>query len=240
MSSHPAPPSAFRTLYRKWKSLKLPWRRRWLAGISSSYPKKHQSPLPPPLKQRAKSSSQPTSGTDLAGNAYYYFAPTSSARPRRILQQNSRVPYADIQIPPQWHQWLRYTRPTPPTLQEQQDDVLRQERLKVLAQRADERWRSKPSLMDRPRRRNLELGVGDGDGGGGGGGGGEREGTMTVARKDQMQPEEGGGVEGGDAGGRGAGQQQGRAQNPWQHSKPRGAGEDWQPESWQPSTGLGR
>ncbi|KAL9040032.1 MAG: hypothetical protein Q9214_004637, partial [Letrouitia sp. 1 TL-2023] len=183
---------------------------------------------------RAKSPSQQTSGTDLAGNAYYYFAPTSSARPRRILQQNPRVPYADIQIPPQWHQWLRYTRPTPPTLQEQRDDMLRQERLKVLVQRADERWRSKPSLMDQPRRRNLELGVGDGDADG------EREGTTTVRRKDQTETETGGGVEGGDDKGDGEGQQRERAENPWKNTKPRGAGEDWQPESWQPPAGLGR
>lgn len=100
----------------------------------------------------------------------------------------------------------------------------------MLAQRADERWRSKPSLMDRPRRENLELGVGDG----------ERQVTTTVGRTDLTQRETRGEVEGGDAGGEGGGQQRERAENPWKNTKPRRAGEDWQPESWQPPAGLGR
>ncbi|KAL8809596.1 MAG: hypothetical protein Q9223_007901, partial [Gallowayella weberi] len=93
--------SPFRTFWQKWKSLQLPWRKRWLAGA------------------------------DLAGNKYYYFRPHTAAKPRRILQQNPRIPYSDIVIPVQWHQWLRHTRPTAPTIQELQSDETRKEQLKV-------------------------------------------------------------------------------------------------------------
>lgn len=47
-------------------------------------------------------------------------------------------------------QWLRHTRHEPPTLAEQQQDAMRQERMKLLAAQADERWASKPSALDAP------------------------------------------------------------------------------------------
>jgi NADH dehydrogenase [ubiquinone] 1 alpha subcomplex assembly factor 2 len=47
-------------------------------------------------------------------------------------------------------QWLRHTRHEPPTIAEQQQDTMRQERMKVLAAQADERWASKPSALDAP------------------------------------------------------------------------------------------
>lgn len=92
-----------------------------------------------------------------------------SPRPRRILGSNPRIAYSDIQISrrnlnfilwvfnanvislAQWHQWLRYTRPLPPTISEQQADFVRRQELKLLAQAADERWAAKPSLLDKPR-----------------------------------------------------------------------------------------
>lgn len=43
-------------------------------------------------------------------------------------------------MPPQWHQWLRRARPTAPTIQELVNDQLRQERIKILAQQADNKW----------------------------------------------------------------------------------------------------
>lgn len=58
--------------------------------------------------------------------------------------------YSDVQVPPQWHQWLRYQRQEPPTLLEQQGDVLRLARMKVLAAEADARWAAKPSFLDQP------------------------------------------------------------------------------------------
>jgi NADH dehydrogenase [ubiquinone] 1 alpha subcomplex assembly factor 2 len=47
-------------------------------------------------------------------------------------------------------QWLRHTRFDPPTLAEQQQDMIRQERMKLLAAEADARWASKPSALDAP------------------------------------------------------------------------------------------
>lgn len=117
-------------LYHKYLSLRLPWRRRWLAG------------------------------TDLANNKYYYFRPTLSStfRPRRLLQpapssSNSHsstqigrgdggrlASFADIKIPVQWHQWLRYTREDPPSVEELVMDEQRKERMTLLAEQANRRW----------------------------------------------------------------------------------------------------
>jgi NADH dehydrogenase [ubiquinone] 1 alpha subcomplex assembly factor 2 len=47
-------------------------------------------------------------------------------------------------------QWLRHTRPDPPTIAEQQQDLRRRETIKLLAARADQRWAEKPSALDAP------------------------------------------------------------------------------------------
>jgi NADH dehydrogenase [ubiquinone] 1 alpha subcomplex assembly factor 2 len=55
-------------------------------------------------------------------------------------------------------QWLRYTREEAPTLEEQRLDVLRQQRMKVLAAEADARWAGKESFLVAPvERRHGEL-----------------------------------------------------------------------------------
>jgi len=139
-------------------------------------------------------------------------------QPRRILQNDPKIPYSDIQISPQWHQWLRHTRLSPPSLQEQQTDVLRQQRLKQLAQAADERWAAKPSVLDKPRRGNLELGVGDG----------EAEGT--VGRRWERGVETGSGQSKEKE--RSEGEKRER-ENPWK--KDRGK-QEYQPEAWIPGS----
>ncbi|KAI4140803.1 MAG: hypothetical protein L6R39_005651 [Caloplaca ligustica] len=168
---------------------------------------------------------------DLAGNSYYYFRSALGTRPRRILQQNPSVPYSDINIPVQWHQWLRYTRPSAPSVQELQIDVQRKEQLKQLAAAADERWASKPSVLDAPRRRNQEIGVGDG------------EGQMGVVGR-RGESAEGGDEAGGERLGKGVKGEdvrdswgegrKGRGENPWIKKRPSGPGEEYQPSSWQP------
>ncbi len=165
----------------------------------------------------------PLTGTDLAGNKYWYFRPSLSTRPRRILQNNPRIPYSDVQIPIQWHQWLRYTRPSAPSIPELQSDATRQAQLKQLARAADERWAAKPSVLDKPRRGNLELGVGDGEMRGTIGVKGETgdgRGVSGMERDEEVRQKEreGGGKE---------------KQNPWAVRKGK-AGEDWKPESWTP------
>jgi NADH dehydrogenase [ubiquinone] 1 alpha subcomplex assembly factor 2 len=57
---------------------------------------------------------------------------------------------SNIPIPPAWHQWLRHTRSDPPSLAEQQAEVARQERIRVLAAQADARWEAKPKVMEGP------------------------------------------------------------------------------------------
>ncbi|KAL8784063.1 MAG: hypothetical protein Q9213_004190 [Squamulea squamosa] len=177
--------------------------------------------------------SPPPVGTDLAGNTYYYFRPHASVKPRRILQHNPRIPYSDISIPVQWHQWLRNTRSSAPTIQELQTDVARKDQLKQLVAAADQRWASKPSVLDQPRRRNQELGVGDGEGSMGVIG---RKGESTEALdggegKGQILEE---GVKGEDVRDSWGEGKKGRGENPWIKARPRGAGEGYQPESWQP------
>ncbi|KAL8949816.1 MAG: hypothetical protein Q9222_004103 [Ikaeria aurantiellina] len=176
--------------------------------------------------------------TDLNGNSYFYFRPSLSQKPRRILQQNPLVPYSDIQVPVQWHQWLRHTRPAAPSIQELQTDVQRQAQLKQLAAAADARWASKPSVLDAPRRRNQEVGVGDGDTRTGNvgrqgesvGGNGTRTGTGQGQRLNE-------GVKGEDVrdswgeGERG----RGRGKNPWIKERPKNPGETYQPASWDPA-----
>lgn len=51
----------------------------------------------------------------------------------------------------QWHQWLRYVRPVPPSIEEQQRDLIRQAQIKKLAAIADQKWAAKPSFLDKPQ-----------------------------------------------------------------------------------------
>jgi len=99
-------------------------------------------------------------GLDLNGNTFWEFRDIRGDGPgrwRRIVQYPRSVHHADVNVSPQWHQWLRHTREEPPSLDEQRHDILRQERIKVLAAEADVRWESKPSLMDAPGREHDQL-----------------------------------------------------------------------------------
>ncbi|KAI9755220.1 MAG: hypothetical protein M1815_005158 [Lichina confinis] len=116
-------------LWWRWKTLRLPWRKRYLIGM------------------------------DLAGNTFWELhLHDSLSRPRRIAQPgHKRLHHSDMKISPQWHQWLRHTRDDAPTVQEQLSDVQRLANIKRLARIADERWASKPSLLDGPDRRRRKT-----------------------------------------------------------------------------------
>ncbi|KAL8725988.1 MAG: hypothetical protein Q9181_006216 [Wetmoreana brouardii] len=222
-------PNPIHSLWLKWKSLPLPWRKRWLAG---TLPFLFSIPSTiPSIPYASHKISTCYTGIDLANNKYYYFRPTLTQKPRRILSPSTRIPYSDVHIPPQWHQWLRQTRPSAPSVQELQRDVQRQEELKQLAAAADARWASKPSVLDAPRRRNQEVGVGDGEGGKGvlGRRGesaeGSREGEGERLRE---------GLKGEDVRDNWGEGKKGRGENPWIKALPKRPGEDYQPESWQP------
>lgn len=110
----------------------------------------------------------------------------------------------------QWHQWLRYTRPSPPSVAEQQSDAVRQIELKRLAQAADERWASKPSVLDKPRTIVERLP------------GGDSAETEEISherdeerqRKDPEEPRE-------------------KQESPWKGARGN-PGENWQPQTWAP------
>jgi len=158
MSSKPISP--LRKAWFRWKALRLPWRKKFLVGTypsSPSFTSPHTSP-------HTLSShffhllSNKLLGLDLSGATFWEFADKlspNSTRMRRIVQYPRNVHYSDVssQISPAWHQWLRHTRPNPPSIEEQQQDVVRQEQLKVLAAQADARWASKKSYLDTPDRR---------------------------------------------------------------------------------------
>ncbi|KAG5418549.1 hypothetical protein I9W82_004077 [Candida metapsilosis] len=83
-------------------------------------------------------------GYDLYGNTYWEFTIDGNmTRLRRKLEpfkeEIFKVDYFKT-IPPQWLQWLRRTRFDAPSLDELVSDQLRQQRLKILAQQADQKW----------------------------------------------------------------------------------------------------
>lgn len=91
-------------------------------------------------------------GQDLHGNTYWEFKDAlNHNRWRRMVQGRRRTPLSDVQVSPQWHQWLRQTRFDPPTLQEQAADVQRQAQLKMNAQLADQRWAAKAKYFETPK-----------------------------------------------------------------------------------------
>ncbi|KAL0931036.1 NADH-ubiquinone oxidoreductase assembly factor N7BML [Colletotrichum truncatum] len=107
----------------KWKSLRLPWRKRFLVG------------------------------RDLQGYTYWEFREARGDGPgrfRRIVKYPRSTYLSDVKVSPLWHQWLRHTRENPPSLEEQSKEVFRQERMKMLAAQADARWEAKPRVMDAP------------------------------------------------------------------------------------------
>src|SRR5690242_926205 len=87
---------------------------------------------------------------DLQGNTFWEFRvsndPGFDGRWRRIVHYPRKTHHGDVKVSPAWHQWLRNTRKDPPSLKEQEADVIRQERMKMLAAEADARWEAKPRL----------------------------------------------------------------------------------------------
>ncbi|KAF3491779.1 uncharacterized protein GIQ15_01296 [Arthroderma uncinatum] len=190
--------SPINSLWFKWKSLKLPWRKMFLVG------------------------------NDLAGNTYWEFKDAlKPGRFRRIVKASPKIHYADVKVSPQWHQWLRYVRPEAPTIEEQQHELLRQQRMKYLAQRADERWASKPSFLDTPQQQPPPALQ-------------SHEPSYHTTRPNAAGKEEA--TAGHNAVDTAEGlQEQGldatgskKVKNPWDRAVG-GPSENWQPESWNPS-----
>ncbi|KAI9823173.1 MAG: hypothetical protein M1832_002616 [Thelocarpon impressellum] len=170
-------------------------------------------------------------GADLTGNTFWELlapSPSSTTRLRRILvpSPTGSLYHSDISIPPQWHQWLRHTRSTPPTMAEQVADVARREQLVRLAQAADERWDSKASLLERPREDLAQPGPATKVNDPGGYSPNTWEGHKRGVRNAVETP--------GPEAVRGA--VKSREKSPWDQATGRGPSEAWQPEAWDPST----
>ncbi|KAK2871579.1 hypothetical protein FQN49_003045 [Arthroderma sp. PD_2] len=190
--------SPINSLWFKWKSLKFPWRKMFLVG------------------------------NDLSGNTYWEFKDSlNPGRFRRIVKASPKIHYADVKVSPQWHQWLRYVRPEAPTIEEQQNELLRQEQMKYLARRADERWASKPSFLDKPQQQPAPALQ-------------PHESSYHNTRPSAIQDDQAapGHKVVGAAGGlreqnlEAKGSK--KAKNPWDRAAG-GPSENWQPESWNPS-----
>ncbi|KAI9671980.1 MAG: hypothetical protein M1817_002288 [Caeruleum heppii] len=191
----------------------------------------HILPFPPGPIQRTKLTRLLTSGFDLLGNTYWEFRDSlTQGRFRRIVQYPRSVHYSDIQITPQWHQWLRHTRQSPPSLTEQRQDVARQQSLKELARLADERWASKPSFLDRPEDTGQPRPATEVKDPGGYAPPTEDEGKRGV-RNAVGAPDE---VAAGEKAATPA-----KEKNPWDINRG-GPSEQWQPEAWNPSSAPAR
>lgn len=160
------------------------------------------------------------SGYDLEGNTYWTFRPPGYPSWRRIVDYPRSTNLSEVKVPPQWHSWLRYTRPEPPTLEEQKSEAVRQERIKLLAAQADARWEAKERIAgDMPGREeapSLGPAVPSVEGG--------NTGTEDISV---------------ETGARGEGRtvveekKKEKKEDPW--AKARGGGEGWQPEAWTPN-----
>ena len=129
-----------------------------------------------------------------------------------------------------WHQWLRYQRPTPPTLAEQRLDVARRQRMKVLAAEADARWAAKPSFLDRPAATqdmppppSAAADIAQND----------TADTTTTTTQVKQKP-----VAGAEK--KTQTQEEEDKADPWKKATASGPSEEWQPAAWSPTNARKR
>jgi NADH dehydrogenase [ubiquinone] 1 alpha subcomplex assembly factor 2 len=148
-----------------------------------------------------------------------WFATTTHPIPNPLLEDLSLTLSDSIA---QWHQWLRYVRQDPPSLEEQQQDLIRQAQIKELARLADERWASKPSFLDKPNTRQTLPPTETSE---------PTVNPATESRQDApastpstSTPEPA------------ASKPKPLKEDPWAKANPGNPGDTWQPESWTPSS----
>ncbi|CCH46293.1 hypothetical protein BN7_5885 [Wickerhamomyces ciferrii] len=121
----------FQRLWHQWKSLRnVPFRKKWFVGY------------------------------DLDANTYWEFSNANNpvGRLRRIVEYHEKGKnFTDYKIPPRWIQWLRHTRYDYPSLQTLIAEEQRQEAMKILASRADERWKQESVLEENKRILNERV-----------------------------------------------------------------------------------
>ncbi|KAH6978461.1 hypothetical protein EDB82DRAFT_504811 [Fusarium venenatum] len=189
----------------KWKALRLPWRKRFLMGSLTTF-----------LSSLHDSFTYTPPGFDLQGNTYWEFRLTRGAesreRWRRIVQYPGSTHLSSVKVSPMWHQWLRHTREEPPTIEEQQGDVVRQARMKTLAAEADARWEAKPRVMEAPQAAPAPLLQSANAGSLGQDSKGVQADTSAKKIKDKAEKKD----------------------DPWAKAKAKAPGETWQPSAWTP------
>ncbi|KAG6020908.1 hypothetical protein E4U41_002689, partial [Claviceps citrina] len=190
--------------YYSWKALRLPWRKRFFIGH------------------------------DLEGNTYWEFKLTSSeTRLRRIVKYPRSTHLSQVHVSPLWHQWLRHMRAQPPSLEEQQGDVARRQRTRVLAAEADARWEAKPRAVPLPQQGDSRMALQAAPSGAG------SASASDAGKTTDAQTKAGGGGGGGGGGGPDRTPQQMSADDHhdvWAAAKKaQGPGERWQPTAWDPS-----
>jgi NADH dehydrogenase [ubiquinone] 1 alpha subcomplex assembly factor 2 len=118
----------------------------------------------------------------------------------------------------QWHQWLRYVRPQPPSLEEQQRDLIRQAQIKKLAEIADQKWAAKPSYLDKPQTSSPAPALNTGD---------TTSHTTNTSSSNAVPNDNGSNAKTQEKSAKE------KEKSPWGKA-PTGPGETWQPESWTP------
>ncbi|PSN73378.1 hypothetical protein BS50DRAFT_568924 [Corynespora cassiicola Philippines] len=152
---------------------------------------------------------------------------------------NGRTMATSTSLVTQWMQWLRHTRFEPPSLAEQQADIARQERMKLLAQAADARWAAKPSALDAPDKQQPVQMLESRDWNTG----------VTQTNVDQEIREKAASQQPAEAEATPQAQQENEAptlkkkkrmraepkDSPWKKAAPSNPGDQWQPDSWSPA-----
>ncbi|KAJ6149169.1 NADH:ubiquinone oxidoreductase 17.2kDa subunit [Penicillium samsonianum] len=163
-------------------------------------------------------------GEDLAGNTFWEFKDVmNAARFRRIVRFDPKTHFSDVQVT------LAATCPrTPPSIQEQQQDLVRQAQIKQLARLADERWASKASFLDKPKTQQQPP-------------------TTQINETTLNQPVNAAPAQKAPASATSpetapkakpapAEPKTTKEENPWSKANKANPGEEWQPEAWSPSS----
>ncbi|KAJ6099608.1 hypothetical protein N7467_001143 [Penicillium canescens] len=187
------------SLWFKWKALRLPWRKSFLVG------------------------------QDLAGNTFWEFKDVlNAARYRRIVRFDPKTHFSDVQVTPQWHQWLRHVRQHPPSIEEQKQDLVRQAQIKQLARLADERWASKASFLDKPKTQQGGTATQPG--------GPSLNHPTANTQTAQDAPASTAPPNAPQADPASTKPETKKEENPWAKASKNNPGEEWQPEAWSPSS----
>ncbi|KAJ5567597.1 hypothetical protein N7535_006903 [Penicillium sp. DV-2018c] len=230
------------SLWFKWKKLRLPWRKSFLVGEdlsgntfwefkdvlnASRYrrivrfdPKTHYSDVQVTREFRRMQGRRMLIPVDRRPQAC-----SEANKPETSLDSDPHGLTCYINTA-QWHQWLRHVRQHPPSIEEQKQDLVRQAQIEQLARLADERWASKASYLDKPKTQQpmpptqvsdptLNPRSADTD---------STQHAPTSTTAPGAVPEAP------------PAQPQAPKEDPWAKANAAGPGDEWQPESWTPSS----